>query len=53
MIEPRVLPDHEALSRQAAAWLADQLRVFDIITTDARHFRDYRTPSGRALRNLI
>ena len=34
-------------------WLADQLRVFDIITTDARHFRDYRTPSGRALRNLI
>ena len=34
-------------------WLADQLRVFDIITTDARHFRTYRTPSGRALRNLI
>ena len=26
MIEPRVLPDHESLSRQAAAWLADQLR---------------------------
>jgi galactosamine-6-phosphate isomerase len=26
MIEPRILSDHEALSRQAAAWLADQLR---------------------------
>ena len=34
-------------------WLADQLRVFEIITTDARHFRTYRTPSGRVLRNLI
>jgi len=34
-------------------WLADQLRVFDIITTDAAHFRTYRTASGRALRNLI
>ncbi len=34
-------------------WLADQLRVFDIITTDVHHFRTYRTPSGRALRNLI
>lgn len=34
-------------------WLADQLRVFDIITTDARHFGTYRTASGRAMRNLI
>ncbi len=34
-------------------WLADNLRVFDLITTDARHFRIYRTPSGHALRNLI
>lgn len=34
-------------------WLADQTRVFDIITIDARHFGIYRTPSGRALRNLI
>ena len=34
-------------------WLADQSRVFDIITTDATHFRFYRTASGRVLRNLI
>lgn len=34
-------------------WLADQLRVFDIVTTDATHFRTYRTASGRALHNLI
>ena len=34
-------------------WLADNLRTFDLITTDALHFRIYRTPSGRALRNLI
>lgn len=34
-------------------WLADQLRVLDIVTTDVVHFRIYRTASGRALRNLI
>ena len=34
-------------------WLADRYGVSDMITIDDAHFAVYRTPSGRALRNLI
>lgn len=34
-------------------WLADRRGVLDIITIDDVHFAAYRTPGGKALRNLI
>lgn len=34
-------------------WLADRRGILDIITVDHAHFAAYRTPGGKALRNLI
>lgn len=34
-------------------WLADRRGVLGIITIDDAHFASYRTPGGKALRNLI
>jgi predicted nucleic acid-binding protein len=34
-------------------WLADRRGVLDIITIDDANFAAYRTPGGKALRNLI
>ena len=34
-------------------WLADRRGVLEIITVDDTHFASYRTPGGKALRNLI
>jgi predicted nucleic acid-binding protein len=34
-------------------WLADKSAVSDMLTIDDAHFSAYRTPGGKALRNLI
>ena len=34
-------------------WLADRSGVSDMITIDDAHFAGYRTPGGKALRNLL